>query len=39
MPEAPPFPFSCECDSLGCEQTVTMSVIDYQRRSANGPVT
>lgn len=39
MPEDPPFPFSCECDSLGCEQTVTMSVIDYQRRSANGPVT
>jgi len=39
MPGAPPFPFSCECDSLGCEQTVTMSVTEYQRRSANGPVT
>jgi hypothetical protein len=39
MPEVRPFPFSCECASLGCEQTVTMSVIDYQRRSAKGPVT
>jgi len=39
MPDAPPFPFSCECESMGCEQTVTMSVIDYQRRSADGPVT
>jgi hypothetical protein len=39
MPDAPPFPFSCECESLGCEQTVTMSVTEYQRRSADGPVT
>ena len=39
MPDAPPFPFSCECETLGCEQTVTMSVIEYQRRSADGPVT
>lgn len=39
MPGAPPFPFSCECESLGCEQTVTMSVIEYQRWSADGPVT
>lgn len=39
MPDAPPFPFSCECESPGCEQTVTMSVIEYQRRSAKGPVT
>ena len=38
MPEAPPFPFSCECENLGCEQTVTMSVPEYQRRSADGPV-
>lgn len=38
MPEAPPFPFSCECETLGCEQTVTMSVTEYQRRSAGGPV-
>jgi hypothetical protein len=39
MPDAPPFPFSCECETLGCEQTVTMSVTEYQRRSADGPVT
>lgn len=39
MPDAPPFPFGCECESPGCEQTVTISVIEYQRRSANGPVT
>ena len=39
MPDAPPFPFSCECDNLGCEQTVTMPVVEYQRRSAAGPVT
>ena len=39
MPDAPPFPFSCECETLGCEQTVTMSVVEYQRRSADGPVT
>lgn len=39
MPDPPPFPFSCECESLGCEQTVTMSVTEYQRRSADGPVT
>jgi hypothetical protein len=39
MPDPPPFPFSCECDTLGCEQTVTMSVVDYKRRSAAGPVT
>jgi hypothetical protein len=39
MPAAPPFPFSCECGSRGCEQTVTMSVTEYQRRSADGPVT
>ncbi len=39
MPDAPPFPFSCECQNLGCEQTVTMTVTEYQRRSAGGPVT
>lgn len=39
MPDAPPYPFSCECESMGCEQTVTMSVIEFQRRSADGPVT
>jgi hypothetical protein len=39
MTGAPPFPFSCECQSMGCEQTVTMSVTEYQRRSADGPVT
>lgn len=39
MPDAPLFPFSCECESRGCEQTVTMSVAEYQRRSASGPVT
>jgi hypothetical protein len=35
----PLFPFSCECDNRGCEQTVTLSVTEYQRRSADGPVT
>jgi hypothetical protein len=39
MPDAPPFPFSCECEEMGCEQTVTLTVIEYQRRSAGGPVT
>jgi len=39
MPDPPPYPFSCECGTSGCEQTVTMSVIEYQRRSADGPVT
>jgi hypothetical protein len=39
MPDAPPFPFSCECEHLGCEQTVTMSVVEYQCKSADGPVT
>ncbi len=39
MPGAPPFPFSCECETLGCEQTVTMSVTEYQRRREDGPVT
>jgi hypothetical protein len=39
MPDVPPFPFSCECGSPGCEHTVTMSVTEYQRRSADGPVT
>jgi hypothetical protein len=39
MPAAPPFPFSCECETKGCEQTVTMPVTEYQRRSAHGPVT
>jgi hypothetical protein len=39
MPEAPPFPFSCECGSRGCEQTVTLSVTEYERRAAAGPVT
>ncbi len=38
MPDAPPFPFSCECGSPGCERTVTMPVTEYQRRSADGPV-
>lgn len=39
MPDGPPFPFSCECEGRACEHTVTMSVIEYQRRSAKGPVT
>lgn len=39
MPDPPPYPFSCECGRSGCEQTVTMPVIEYQRRSADGPVT
>ncbi len=39
MRDAPPFPFSCECGTAGCEQTVTMSVTEYQRRCADGPVT
>jgi hypothetical protein len=39
MADAPPFPFSCECESPGCEQTVTMPVTEYQLRSADGPVT
>jgi hypothetical protein len=39
MPDPPVFPFSCECEDLGCEQTVTLSVTEYQRRSADGPVT
>jgi hypothetical protein len=39
MPDAPLFPFSCECEDMGCEQTVTLSVVEYQRRSADGPVT
>jgi hypothetical protein len=39
MPDAPPFPFSCECGSRGCEQTVTMPVTEYQRRAADGPIT
>jgi hypothetical protein len=39
MPAAPPFPFSCECEQMGCEQTITMSALEYQRRSADGPVT
>jgi hypothetical protein len=39
MPDAPPFPFSCACEHLGCEQTVTMSVTEYQCKSADGPVT
>lgn len=39
MSDAPPFPFSCECGSPGCEQTVTIPVTEYQRRSVDGPVT
>jgi Phage tail assembly chaperone protein, TAC len=39
MPDAPPFPFSCECERLGCERTITMSALEYQQRSADGPVT
>jgi len=38
MPDPPPFPFSCECEQTGCEQTITMSAPEYQRRSAIGPV-
>jgi hypothetical protein len=38
MPDPPPYPFSCECGDSGCEQTVTLSVTEYQRRAANGPV-
>jgi hypothetical protein len=39
MRDPPPFPFSCECGKRGCEQTLTMPVTEYQRRSADGPVT
>jgi hypothetical protein len=39
MPQPPPFPFSCECEVRGCEQTVTMSAVEYQRRSPDGPIT
>ena len=28
MPDAPVFPFSCECDSLGCEQVVVLPVTE-----------
>ena len=39
MPDGPVFPFSCECDRLGCGVTVEVPVTEYQRRSAGGPVT
>jgi hypothetical protein len=39
MPEGPVFPFSCECEILGCPQSVALAVTEYQRRSAQGPVT
>ncbi len=39
MPDAPVFDFSCECESLGCEQVAAVAVTDYQHRSASGPVT
>jgi hypothetical protein len=39
MPEGPVFPFSCECETLGCARVVDVAVTDYQRRSADGPVT
>ncbi|MGD0701489.1 MAG: hypothetical protein ABSA02_16595 [Trebonia sp.] len=39
MPDGPMFPFSCECELLGCEQTAKVSVTEYQRRSAGGPIT
>ncbi|MGH3169813.1 MAG: hypothetical protein ACRDN0_28530 [Trebonia sp.] len=39
LPEGPVFPFSCECETLGCERAVEVAVAEYQRRSADGPVT
>jgi hypothetical protein len=39
MPDGPVFPFSCECQTLGCEQAAEVSVTEYRRRSAAGPVT
>lgn len=38
MPDAPVFPFSCECGSLGCEQVVSLPVTEYRCRSAGAPV-
>ena len=32
------FPFSCECETRGCERVVSLPVSEYQRRSATGPV-
>jgi hypothetical protein len=39
MPGPPVFPFSCECEFLGCERVVPLPVTEYQRRRAAGPVT
>lgn len=39
MPDPPGFEFSCECETLGCEQVVPLTVTDYQERSGAGPVT
>jgi hypothetical protein len=39
MPDGPVFPFSCECETLGCEQPAEVSVTEYQWRSAAEPVT
>jgi hypothetical protein len=39
MPDGPVFPFSCECERLGCEQSAEMPVTEYQRQSVVGPVT
>jgi hypothetical protein len=39
MPEAPVFPFCCECESPGCDREVRLPVTDYQLRSPSGPVT
>jgi hypothetical protein len=39
MPQAPVFEFSCECETLGCDQVVRLPVTDYQRLASAGPVT
>ena len=39
MPDGPVFPFACECETLGCERATEVSVTEYQRRSADRPVT
>ncbi len=39
MPQAPAFSFSCECGQPGCTQLIRLTVTEYERRSAAGPVT
>lgn len=38
LPDGPVFPFSCECETLGCERVVEVAVTEYARRLAAGPV-